>query len=168
MRWAELDLDRDTLELPAPTKNGLPHEVPLPRQVKEILERQDAAIPCCSATAGFSTGRATSPGSTDMLDLPVDGTRPPPDRGHRHGRDRHRPHIVEAVVNHVSGHKGGIAGVYNKAKYSQEKRAALQRWADHVEWLVSGEAAANVVSDGRMRGAPKSLNPAALLDQQNY
>jgi hypothetical protein len=30
------------------------------------------------------------------------------------------PHIVEAVVNHVSGHKGGVVGVYNKAKYSSE------------------------------------------------
>ena len=61
------------------------------------------------------------------------------------------PHIVEAVVNHVSGHKGGVAGVYNRAKYSDEKRAALQRWADHVERLVSGQAASNVVSMVRVR-----------------
>ena len=59
------------------------------------------------------------------------------------------PHIVEAVVNHVSGHKGGVAGVYNKAKYSKEKRAALQRWADHVERLVAGQPAGNVVSMAR-------------------
>ena len=56
------------------------------------------------------------------------------------------PHIIEAIVNHVSGHKGGVAGVYNRAKYSQEKRAALQRWADHIERIVKGETAANVVS----------------------
>jgi hypothetical protein len=55
------------------------------------------------------------------------------------------PHVVEAVVNHVSGHKGGIAGVYNRAKYSQEKRAALQRWADHIERVVAGGQAGNVV-----------------------
>ena len=54
------------------------------------------------------------------------------------------PHIIEAVVNHISGHKGGVAGVYNRAKYSEEKRAALQRWADHVERVVAGEPAANV------------------------
>ena len=59
------------------------------------------------------------------------------------------PHIVEAVVNHVSGHKGGVAGVYNRAKYSQEKRAALQRWADHVERIVAGAAADNVRAFGR-------------------
>ena len=55
------------------------------------------------------------------------------------------PHIIEAIVNHVSGHKGGVAGVYNRAKYSQEKRAALQRWADHVERIVTGTQSATVV-----------------------
>ena len=35
------------------------------------------------------------------------------------------PHIVEAVLNHISGHKGGIAGVYNVASYPEEKRVAL-------------------------------------------
>ena len=52
------------------------------------------------------------------------------------------PHVVEAVVNHVSGHKGGVAGVYNRATYAAEKRAALQRWADHVERIVAGRAPA--------------------------
>jgi hypothetical protein len=39
------------------------------------------------------------------------------------------PHLVEAVLNHVSGHKAGVAGVYNKAVYGAEKRAALLAWA---------------------------------------
>jgi integrase len=43
-----------------------------------------------------------------------------------------QPHVVEAVLNHVSGHKSGVAGVYNRASYDKEKRAALDRWADHV------------------------------------
>lgn len=59
------------------------------------------------------------------------------------------PHIIEAVVNHVSGHKGGIAGVYNRATYLPEKRAALQRWADHVERVVAGEQPNNVLAFGR-------------------
>ena len=38
MRWAELDLDRGVWQLPGTrTKNGLPHEVPLPQQASEIL-----------------------------------------------------------------------------------------------------------------------------------
>ena len=43
------------------------------------------------------------------------------------------PHIIEAVLNHVSGAKSGIAGVYNRATYADEMRAALCKWADYVE-----------------------------------
>ena len=56
-----------------------------------------------------------------------------------------QPHIIEAVVNHISGHKGGIAGVYNKAEYAEPKRIALERWAAHVDVVVvSGENVDNV------------------------
>ena len=47
------------------------------------------------------------------------------------------PHIVEAVVNHISGAaKVGVAGTYNRAKYRAEKLAALERWAAHVQGLL--------------------------------
>jgi hypothetical protein len=42
------------------------------------------------------------------------------------------PHIVEAILNHVSGHRAGVAGVYNRAQYAAEMREALERWAQHV------------------------------------
>jgi integrase len=60
------------------------------------------------------------------------------------------PHIVEAALNHVSGVKAGVAGTYNRATYAEEKRAALERWASHVEGIVSGRPA-NVVSLSRKR-----------------
>ena len=47
------------------------------------------------------------------------------------------PHIVEAVVNHISCRaKAGVAGVYNRATYAAEKRMALQAWADHLDQLL--------------------------------
>jgi hypothetical protein len=46
-----------------------------------------------------------------------------------------QPHIVEAVLNHT-GHKAGVAKVYNKATYENEKRQALDLWADKVTALV--------------------------------
>jgi integrase len=49
-----------------------------------------------------------------------------------------QPHIVECVLNHVSGHKAGIAGVYNRASYEKEKRQALDMWADHVMAAAEG------------------------------
>ena len=49
------------------------------------------------------------------------------------------PHIVEAVLNHVSGHRAGVAGVYNRALYAKEKAVALARWAEHLGAIVAGE-----------------------------
>ena len=46
------------------------------------------------------------------------------------------PHVVEAVLNHISGHRGGVAGVYNRASYGPEKRAALALWGERVPELV--------------------------------
>jgi hypothetical protein len=47
------------------------------------------------------------------------------------------PHVVEAILNHVSGHKAGVAGVYNRAKYLAPMRQALVKWADFVDRLVA-------------------------------
>src|SRR5262249_4776224 len=52
-----------------------------------------------------------------------------------------QPHIVEAVLNHVSGHKAGVAGIYNRASYDREKREALNLWAEHLMAVVEGRAA---------------------------
>jgi integrase len=56
------------------------------------------------------------------------------------------PHIVEVCLNHISGVKSGVAGVYNRAKYAAEKKAAFERWAAHIEGLVEGRSAGNVTS----------------------
>ena len=45
------------------------------------------------------------------------------------------PHIVEAILNHISGHRAGVAGVYNRARYATEMREALESWAQHVTAL---------------------------------
>jgi integrase len=49
------------------------------------------------------------------------------------------PHIVEVILNHLSGHKAGPAGVYNRSVYRDEVRAAMMKWSDHVEALVGGK-----------------------------
>jgi integrase len=55
-----------------------------------------------------------------------------------------QPHIIEAVLNHVSGHKAGVAGIYNRNTYEPEKRQALNLWANHIMALVEGRES-NVV-----------------------
>ena len=43
------------------------------------------------------------------------------------------PHVVEAIVNHMSGlAKAGVAGVYNRALYLEDRRRALNAWHN---WL---------------------------------
>jgi hypothetical protein len=61
------------------------------------------------------------------------------------------PHVIEAVVNHISGHKGGVAGTYNRAQYAPEKKAALERWAAHLEAIVTSEPARVVPIRGGKR-----------------
>ena len=60
-----------------------------------------------------------------------------------------QPHIIEAVLNHVSGHKGGVAGIYNRAAYEPEKRAALDTLASYIETALAKADGANV---RRLRG----------------
>ena len=48
------------------------------------------------------------------------------------------PHVIEQILNHVSGHKSGVAGIYNRSSYEREVRAALAMWEDHIRSLVEG------------------------------
>jgi integrase len=158
------------------TKNALPFELPLSTQAKAILAGRhrivgrDYAFGQRGAKGGFSgfgrckarldarIARANAEGRLGRS--LADGEKPGPDDALKPWRihDIRRavvtgmneigiaPHIVEAVVNHVSGAKAKVAGVYNRAAYRTEKAAALQRWADHLERLTSGRPVANVVS----------------------
>jgi integrase len=141
LQWSELDLKRKLIVLPPErTKNHRQHEVPLSRQALVILERQprrNSSEFLFSDTRGFKNWDAAKARldrklkiapytlhdlrrscATGMAELGV------------------QPHIIEAVLNHVSGHKAGVAGIYNRARYEGEMREALQRWADHVERIT--------------------------------
>ena len=61
--------------------------------------------------------------------------------------------VTEAVLNHVSGSRGGIVGVYQKYEYVEEKRAALEAWGRYLDALVSGAPAANVVELAKVRAS---------------
>jgi integrase len=54
-----------------------------------------------------------------------------------------QPHVIEAVLNHVSGTKAGIVGVYQRGTYPREKKAALDLWADRLLAIV-GNRKSNV------------------------
>jgi integrase len=48
------------------------------------------------------------------------------------------PHHVEAVLNHHSGHRAGIKGIYNRSPYTAAIAAALLRWSAHIDDLLAG------------------------------
>lgn len=53
--------------------------------------------------------------------------------------------VTEAILNHVSGSKSGVAGVYQLHDWGPEKKTALQAWSDYVAGLMSGVSINNVV-----------------------
>lgn len=62
------------------------------------------------------------------------------------------PRVIEAVLNHVSGHKAGAAGIYNRALSARERRKALSVWAANGSRLTeasrSRDATASTLADG--------------------
>ncbi|WP_293942546.1 site-specific integrase [Sphingomonas sp.] len=54
--------------------------------------------------------------------------------------------VTEAVLNHVSGSKSGVAGVYQRHDWKQEKRDALDAWAAHIDRILNGADVTNVIA----------------------
>ena len=85
----------------------------------------------------------------------------------------HPPHVVAAVLNHAPGGTQGITAVYNRFRYDDEKRAALDAWARHIRRIVDG-ATAEVVElrkDASVSGIDKTIAALRALrltrDEQN-
>ena len=165
--WAEIDFDKQLWSLPADrTKNGRPHDIPLSALAMAMLEKMprlaDRIFPSAKKTSertisGFSKTKrridaliledrkrraAASDQSLDDVEQMLAWVLHDLRRTAVTGMAELgiQPHVIEAVVNHVSGHKAGVAGVYNRATYAVEKREALNRWAEHVAQLVGMDA----------------------------
>jgi integrase len=172
MTQDELSDDTAMLRLPGSrTKNGLPHDVPLPPLARQIIKGVKA-VPGGSNNLIFTTtGRTPVSGFSKikkrldaaMLELARkergEEATLPPWKLHDLRRTASTgmsgigilPHVVEATLNHVSGAKAGVAGTYNQEMYEPEKRAALLRWSVHISGIVSGRKS-NVESIAVKRG----------------
>jgi hypothetical protein len=53
--------------------------------------------------------------------------------------------VTEAILNHVSGSRSGVAGIYQRHDWAPEKKAALQAWSDRVEGMWAGSGQSNTV-----------------------
>jgi len=142
---AEINGAERQIELPPErTKNKRPHVVPLSPQAWAIL----AIVPQIGKRTKFFGLRMGGFSGWSKAKAQLD-KRLPKEMApwtvhdirrsvvtHLHERGFASPHIVEAIVNHVSGHRAGVAGRYNKALYLPERRKALGRWGQHVLRLV--------------------------------
>jgi integrase len=45
--------------------------------------------------------------------------------------------VTEAVLNHISGTRSGVAGIYNRYRYEPEKQAALDAWDKRLQQLLA-------------------------------
>jgi integrase len=52
------------------------------------------------------------------------------------------PHVIDAVQNHISGTIKGVSRTYNRYQYLDEKREALERWAEELRKQVAPVEAA--------------------------
>jgi integrase len=155
MKWQELDLERGTWTIPSTrSKNGRAHTLPLPASALSIINSVPRVINRDSlfgerSSGGFTLWAFAKAALDDRL-------------GDRVGQfvlhDLRRtfctrladlgvlPHVIEAAVNHQSGHKAGPAGIYNRSVYVNEVRAALAIWADHVRSITTEGGERKVVS----------------------
>jgi integrase len=135
MSWSELDLGRKLWTIPASrTKNKREHTLPLTDAALALLpeRRREYVFGQGIGFSGWAKARDRINGlddfrlhdirrsvATGMAEIGV------------------LPHIIEAILNHVSGHKASVAGIYNKARYLEEMRSALTKWAQHIEQIVT-------------------------------
>jgi len=142
LAWSEVDLAKGMIILPpARTKNKRQHELPLSRQALAIIERQPRRN---SSEFLFSDKQGYKDWDTAKMKLDQ-RLRIAPWRLHdlRRTCATHlgelgvQPHHIEAILNHYSGHRAGVAGVYQRAKYEGEMRSALQKWADWIEGITT-------------------------------
>ena len=175
MAWSEIDFDHALWTIPKErAKNGLAHEVPLSRPALDILSslpRMGSLIFTTTgktAVSGFSKAKAsidtkvlksrqkalTDAGADPKTASPIaDWTFHDLRRTATTGMAQLGvpPHIADKILNHKTGSIQGVAAVYNRHGYLEERRHALEGWAAHVGRLLSPVATDKVV---RMRHVP--------------
>jgi integrase len=141
MRWSEFNDDMSTWTLPKErSKNGFPNTLPVTPLMRDILDsipnQGDFLFGRKNGFTGWSIGKAAL---DERLDIPKwvhHDIRRSVATGM--GNIKILPHVVEQILNHKSGSKAGVAGIYNKSPYEREVKAAMALWSDHIESIVEG------------------------------
>jgi integrase len=158
MTWAELSGDFSTWTIPASrAKNGATHLVPLSAPAQDLLREAprfgELVFPGLRGPFnGWSKAKAALDAKSGVTNWRLHDLR----RTMATGLQRLgvRLEVTEQVLNHVSGSRAGIVGVYQRHDFVLEKRAALEAWGEHVEAIVEGRTLDGNVISLRAKGAP--------------
>lgn len=158
--WDELDCNSATWSIPSHrAKNRTTHIVPLsPLAIAELDILAGGISWPETGLALTTTGRTPVSGISKArrrLDVAItNGTESlPPWRIHDLRRTLAtglqrlgvRFEVTEAILNHVSGARSGVAGIYQRYSWQDEKRVALNAWARHLETIINPDGRSNVV-----------------------
>jgi len=157
MEWSEIDLVKHVWTIPRhKAKNDRVHEVQLSEAAIEVLQ----SLPRIGEGLVFTTTGETAVSGFSKSKRRLDAAMLKAKRAElvvRKGdavagwtlHDLRRtaatgmarlnfpPHVVDKVLNHVSGTIRGIAAVYNRFEYFEERRAALEAWGRYVSDLIA-------------------------------
>jgi integrase len=145
MKWAEVDLAARDWTLPAArAKNGVEHVIPLSDAAIEILKsfprigRSGFVFTVTGRTpiSGWSRAKEQLDKASGVAGWTIHDLRRTVATGLA-GLGVAMP-VVEKILNHVSGSFGGVAGVYQRFAFADEKRDALEKWAARVAVIVGG------------------------------
>jgi integrase len=152
MLWSELDAALTAWTIPADrSKNHLAHVVPLSKQARAVLMGQlriynDNRV--FAGFLGFAHAKLILDNKSGVKGWRLHDLRRTVATGLQ--KLGVRLEVTEAVLNHVSGSRAGIVGIYQRHEWAEEKRVALNAWGAHLEGIVEGRAAGgNVVELGR-------------------
>jgi integrase len=143
LRWSEVETTEKGSFIrlpPSRTKNNREHIVPLSPLAATMLpprlEGRDWVFGNGSGFSGYSNPKAVLDERSGVRSWVIHDCRRSfaTLMGEKLGV---LPHIIEAVLNHQSGTKAGIVGVYQRSRYLEECRAALSAWAEYIERLTS-------------------------------
>lgn len=141
MAWAEISADGETWTIPGQrTKNGQAHIVPLSEGTRSLLPTRGDGLVFPGRAGpfnGFSKGKTALDLASGVKDWRLHDLR----RTLATGLQRLgvRLEVTEAVLNHVSGSRAGIVGIYQRYDWHKEKRDALNAWSNHIQLIVSNE-----------------------------
>ena len=143
MKWSDIDFDKNIWTIPREiAKNDRTHDVPLSPLALDILEsvprfaKRDLIFSTTGRTpvSGFGKSKNKIDEKLGLLDWRLHDLRRTAASGM--ARLGVAPHVVEKILNHSSGTISGVAAVYNRHGYENEKNDALNKWAIHLSILL--------------------------------